>query len=185
LEELLDGIVSKDDTYRYNCFKVLVQISENEPLVLYPEWDRFVGLLGSPNAFHRSISVQIIAGLTGADTEKRFDDIFDLYFGMLDDEKVVVARYLAQNAWKIARSKPYLLERTTERLLDVDETHHTQSRKDLIKADVIQSFEALFDQVQDKKRVLAFVEQQLESSSPKARKAAKSFLKDRSRQNEP
>jgi hypothetical protein len=36
LKEILDGIVSKDDAYRYNRFKVLLQISEERPLILYP-----------------------------------------------------------------------------------------------------------------------------------------------------
>jgi hypothetical protein len=51
LRALLDGLVSKEDAYRYNCFKVLLQISEDRPHVLYPEWDRFIGLMGSGNAF--------------------------------------------------------------------------------------------------------------------------------------
>jgi hypothetical protein len=88
----------------------------------------------------------------------------------------MVARYLAQNAWKIAGAKPYLREQIIARLLDVEETHHPPSRKALIKADIIQSFEAMFAESQHRERVLAFVEAQLESESPKARQAARAFL---------
>jgi hypothetical protein len=47
----------------------------------------------------------------------------------------------------------------------------------LIKADIIESFEVFFDNSTDQETILNFAEQQLESSSPKTRKAAKAFLK--------
>jgi hypothetical protein len=174
LKETLKGLVSKDESYRYNCFKVLLQISENKPLVLYPEWDYFMKLLKSDNAYHRCIAVNILANLTAIDTENRFENIFNAYFDVLDDKKLIPAIYVARNAGKIAKAKPHLQAHITERLLDIDKTHHKQ--KDLIKADIIESFEALYKDVQDKYRISAFVKEQLESSSPKTRKAAQSFL---------
>jgi hypothetical protein len=82
LRTILDGLVAKDDTYRYNCFQVLHQVSQNEPRTLYPEWDYFIQLLGSQNAYHRAISVQILANLTRIDAEQRFDALFDRYFAL-------------------------------------------------------------------------------------------------------
>jgi hypothetical protein len=179
LKGILDGIVAKDDAYRYNCFKVLLQISENQPLVLYPEWGYFVELLESSNAYHRSTALQLVANLTSVDEENRFEDIFDQYFDLLNDEKVMTARYLARSAGRIAISKPHLQARITERLLGIDGTHHAQGRKDLIKADIIQSFEEFFEDAGDKEEILAFVENQLGCSSPKTRKAAKAFLNNK------
>jgi hypothetical protein len=177
LKEILKGIVSKQELYRYNCFKVLLQISEKEPMLLYPEWDYFVELMGSENSYHRSASLRLIANLTSVDTERRFDNIFDQYFDLLDDESVIAARYLAGSAGIIAKSKPYLQARITERLLDIDNTHHKEGRKDLIKGDIIQTFEGFFEESHHKEEILAFVAEQLESSSPKTRKAATAFLK--------
>ncbi len=174
LKLLLAGVVSTDDTYRYNCFKVLLQISESQPLVLYPEWDYFVALLGSSNAYHRSIAVQILANLASADAQHRFEAILDRYFDLLDDEKIIVTRSLVYNAGTIARAKPSLQAKIVERLLGIDETHH--KHKDLIKADAIHSFEVFFEDYPDKEQILGFVERQLECSSPKTRKAAKAFL---------
>ena len=174
LKVLLDGVVSKDDTYRYNCFKVLLQVSEDRPLILYPEWYYFIALLDSSNAYHRSIGVQILANLTRVDAQRRFEAAFDRYFDLLDDEKVIVTRALVLGAGTIALAKPSLQARIVERLFGIDETHH--KHKDLIKADAIQSFEAFFEDYPDKERLLGFAEQQLECSSPKTRKAAKAFL---------
>ena len=176
LAALLEGIVSKKDTRRYNSFKVLMLISEEHPEVLSLKWDFFVDLLRSDNTYHKSSAINIIANLASADRAGRFDSIFDRCFDLLDDRSVVTARYVARNAGKIAKSKPHLQKRITERLLEIDKTHHHQERKDLIKADVIGSFEEFFEESHDKERILAFVEEQLECSSPKTRKAAKAFL---------
>ena len=172
---LRDGVVSKNEVYRYNCFRVLLRISESQPAVLYPDWEGFVALLGSDNAFHRSIGLQVIANLVSADVDRRFDALFDRYFALLDDDKVMVARYLAQSAGRIAKAMPDLRARITERLLDVACTHH--EHKDLVKTDVIQAFAEYAEDYPDKARILAFVEQQLDSTSPKTRKAAKEFLR--------
>jgi len=176
LEELVDGLVSKEDVYRYNCFEVLLRISEDRPGVLYSAWDTFVELLDSSNAFFRSIGLRLIAKLTGADDEGRFESLFERYFRLLDDEKVMVARYLVQSAEGVARRKPHLRDRITEKLLDVDRTHHAEGRKALIKADALGYFDAVFEESREKERILSFAKGLLACSSPKARKAARMFL---------
>jgi len=177
LKEILKGLISKNETFRYNCFKVLFQISKTQPLLLYPEWDYFLDLLGSPNSYHRMSAINILSNLTRVDTEKKFDLIFNQYFHHLDDQSMIVARYLSGNAGKIVRAKPYLQTKITKKLLDIDNTHHEEGRKDLIKHDIIQSFSEFFKGITEKERIFTFVEKQLDCSSPKTRKAAKDFLK--------
>jgi hypothetical protein len=133
--------------------------------------------LDSDNSYHRSIGVRLIANLARCDGKNRLERIFDRYFGLLDDDKIVTARYLAQHAGRIAHAKPILQERITERLLAVDETHHAQSRKDLLKGDVLAAFDEFFDSSPQRERILDFAEQQLASTSPRTRKTAREFLK--------
>jgi hypothetical protein len=184
MDQILAGIVAKDDVYRYNCFQVLYRLSEKHPEVLYPKWDYFVGLLDSDNSYHRSTAGQLLANLTRADTEGRFEAIFDRVFALLDDDKIVPARQFAQHVGRIARAKPDLQARITERLLAVNETHHTESRKDLLKGDVIAAFDKFFANSPDQERILEFVERQLTCSSPSTRKAAQAFLRQHHRRSE-
>lgn len=174
LEETLKGLISKDEDYRYSCSQVLHQISQSQPSVLYPQWDYFIELLKSDNAYHRCSAINILANLTSIDSENRFEDIFDTYFDILDDQKLIPARYVALNAGRIAKAKPNLQKNIIDRLMDIDKTH--QKQKDLIKADIIESFGTFYEDIQDKERVLTFVKEQLESSSPKTKKATQSFL---------
>jgi hypothetical protein len=176
LEQVLAGIIAKDDTYRYNCFKVLHQIAEEQPQAIYPAWDDFVELLDSDNAYHRSMGAQLIATLACADTDHRFETIFDRTFALLDDEKIVPARQFAQQVGRIARANPHLQSRITEQLLAVEDTHHTEGRKDLLKGDVIGVFDEFFADSPNQERILAFVRRQLTCSSPSTRKAARAFV---------
>ena len=175
--QVVAGIVAKDDTYRYNCFQVLLRVLEIRPAVLYPEWDRFFDLLSSRNAFHRSIGLQLIAGLAPVDAENRLDAALDRYLALLDDDKVMVARHMVQNAGQIVAAKPYLREQIVGHLLEVDSTHHAPGRKELIKGDVIEVAGQFVDESGQAERIVVFVRQQLGSESPRTRKVAREFLK--------
>jgi hypothetical protein len=177
LKLVLEGILSTSDAYRYNCFKVLSIIGEQEPDHLYPEWKRFELLLRSKNSYQRGIAVNIIAKLTRADKKRRFEKIFNYYFGLIDDESLMVARYVARNAGKIARSKPRLRNKIISELLKQEkETHFDQGRKDLIAADALQFFEEYFEASADKEKIIALARTLEHSKSPKAKKTAKLFL---------
>ena len=177
LSRLLDNLTVKNETVRYNSAKILFLISTEHPEVLYPEWDYFVGLLSSNNTYWKCSAIRILANLTRGDVENKFEKTFDIYYSLLDDKSIIPAAYVAGDSGKIARAKPELQPRITERLLSIDETHHMQERKDLIKSSIIESFNEYFEDIKNKKKITEFVRRQLDCQSPKTRKAAAAFLK--------
>lgn len=177
LSELLDGLTSKEDEVRHNSFRALLIISEEHPKVLYPLWDHFSSLLTSENAYHRYIATYMIANLTRVDAENKFERISNEYFGLLNDKSVMVAGHLAVNLGKVAKAKPRLQTKTTKMLLDIDKTYPRPERRDLIKGRAIEAFSEYFEEAKDKKKLMEFVKEQLESKSPTTRKKAKEFLK--------
>ena len=179
LMELINGLIVKNEIFRYNCSKTLALLSEKHADVVYPKWDDIVKLLSSDNTYHKISAIIIIANLTGAgaDTENKFETIFNEYFNLLDDKSMITATYVCRNSWKIVKAKPKLQTKVTNRLLDIDKTHHNPERKDLIKGYAIESFYNYFEEVKNKKKVIDFVKKQLESKSPRTRKEAEKFLK--------
>lgn len=177
LSELLEGVLSKKEKVRFNCFKVLLLISEEHPQVLYPQWDFFADLLTSPNTYFKYIAIYIIANLVKVDHKNRFEKIFNKYYALLDDESVIPPAHVAANSLKIAKAKPHLQTKITNRLLGIDKTHHKPERKDLIKSYVIEAFGELIGGARNKKKMLQFVSDQLEAKSPRTKKKAKEFLK--------
>jgi len=174
LSLLFEGILSKKDTIRYNSFRALLLISEEHPEVLYPKWDFFADLINSDNSYRKLIGVRIIANLTWADTENKFEKIFDKYYDLFNDS-VIVAGHLAANSGKIAKAKPKLQTKITDKLLNIDETN--QKHKDLVKAGAIEAFDEYFEEAKDKKKILEFVKDQLKCRSPKTKKKATEFLR--------
>jgi len=180
LSEALDGIMSKKDEVRSISFKILNRVSEEEPDVLYPEWDYLADLLDSDNHYHRYISINLLANLAKVDVKNKFEKIFDKFFANIDGERTMVAGQAAWKSGKIAKVKPNLQTKITNRLLNIDKTHQGE-QIELIKAYVIEAFNEYFEESSEKNRILDFVKAQLESKSPKTRKAAKEFLKNKDR----
>ena len=178
LSELLGGLKSKEETLRYNCSKVLTLISQEHGEFLYPKWDYFVEFLNSNNTYWKISAILIIANLTRIDTDNKFEKIFDRYYQLLDDRSMITAIYAASNSGKIVKAKPALETKITSTLLNIDKTHHSSDRRDLIKAGIIEAFSEYFEETKEKDKITEFVKQQLKSSSPKARKIAGKFLKE-------
>jgi len=177
-DELVEGSFAKDETYRYNCVRVLYRALEAKPGLFYRFWDRLAAGIDSPNGFHRSIGAQALALLASEDKGKKLDPIFAHYLGLLDDSKVMVSHYFLETLPLIYRARPDFRDRIVACLFGIDKTAHPIGRKDLLKADVIAVFDRIFDTLsaKDKGRALSFAKAQENCTSGKTRKAAKDFL---------
>jgi len=175
LFKLLEGISSKKDEIRYPSFKALLIISEEHPEILYPEWDFFAGLIKSDNSYKKLIGLRLIANLVKVDTKNKFEEIFDEYYSILDEDKTMTAGHLASVSGKIAIAKPELQSKITDKLLNIDNTHKGK-QKELIKAYAIEAFDDYYKDAENKEKIIEFVKKQLDSSSPKTRKKAEKIL---------
>jgi len=174
LQEAFDGVLSKNDVVRQNSFQTLNFLSEKHPESVYDRWDFFANLIRKGNSFHKYIAVWIIANLTKADHENKFEKLFNDYYRLLGDKSVIPAGHVAAKSGIIALAKPELQAEITNRLLDIDNT--VQRHKDLVKSGAIDAFDAYFEKSKDQARIIEFVKAQLNCESPKTRKMAKEFL---------
>jgi hypothetical protein len=178
LSELLEKILSKKDEIRSHSFKTLMIISEQYPKKLYSKWDYFADMLDSENHYHRYMAINLIANLAKVDIKNEFNQIFDKYFCNIGGKRTMVAGQAALNSGKIAKVKPELRSNITNRLLNIDKIHQGK-QTELIKAYAVDAFDEYFEVSSDQEKILAFVNAQLNSESPKTRKKAEEFLKKR------
>lgn len=174
LQEAFEGVLSKNDVVRQNSFQTLNFLSEKHPSSVYSRWDFFADLIRKGNSFHKYMAIWIIANLTKADPENKFEKLFDDYYDLLGDKSVIPAGHVAAKSGIIALAKPELQTEITNRLLDIDNT--VQRHKDLVKSGAIEAFDAYFEESKDQARIIEFVKAQLNCESPKTRKMAKEFL---------
>lgn len=183
LPVLLQGVCSPKAAVRYGCAKVLMDLSAEHPEKLYPYWDAFVDLLGSKYRILTWNAMAVIANLAKVDEKKKFDAIFDKYYSFLSNEYMVTVANTVGNSGKIALAKPYLIPRITAELLKVENIsvtpHLTEECKRVIAEHAIGTFDLFFDKIgeAEKKKVLAFVEGQLDSSRRTLSAKAADFLK--------
>ena len=177
LDDLLEGVSSEKAVIKYKSLKVLMLVSEQQPKMLYPEWDFFVKLLDDDNTFLRVIGATIIANLTRVDTKNKFEKIFNKYYSLLEDESMINAANIAGRSGIIARAKPHLQGKITNKLLDIDKTHHSSECKNIIKGKAILSFEEYIGEFKDKKKIIHFVRNELKNTRSATRKKAEKFLK--------
>ncbi|MDI9578280.1 MAG: hypothetical protein QM398_09125 [Thermoproteota archaeon] len=176
LSGLLKGILSKKDEIRNAHYKQLLQISIEQPDLLYSKWDYIATFLDSDNHYHRYIAITLLANLAVVDVDNKFEKIFDKYFANIDCDRTMVAGQAALNSGKIAKAKPTLQTDITNRLINIDKTHQGK-HVELIKSYAIEAFNEFFMDFSDKNKILGFVELQLKSESPKTRRIATEFLK--------
>ncbi len=125
----------------------------------------------------------IIANLTRVDADRKFEAIFDQYYGFLNDEYMVTVANVVGNSAKIALAKPYLVQRITSELLKVENIkltpHLTAECKRVIIEHTIRSLDVFFEKIEVKEQVLSFVRKQLGSTRKSLQKEARSFLEKR------
>ncbi len=177
--QLVEGSFARNETYRYNCVRVLFRALAQRADLFYPYWERFANMLDSPNGFHRSCAAQAIAHLASVDTDCRLDAIFKHYLDLLDDDKVMVSHYFVETLPLIYQARSDLQQAILKTILNINDTRHPSARKELLKADVIAALDRIFETLSgvDQKRASAFARGQLASRSGKTRKAAREFQK--------
>jgi hypothetical protein len=182
LPVLLKGTCSPKAAVRYGCAKVLMDLSEEYPEKLYPYMDAFIDLLDSKYRILTWNAMAIIANLAKVDKEQKFDAIFDKYYSFLNNEYMVTVANVVGNSGKIALAKLQLISKITAGLLKVENIsvtpHLTEECKRVIVEKAIGTFDLFFDKIEEKekKKVLAFVERQLDSSRRTLRTKAADFL---------
>ena len=180
---LLKGTSSSKATVRYGCGSVLVDLSEKYPDYLYPYMDQFIELLDSNRRILTWNAMAAIANLTFVDVNRKFDDIFEKYYGFLGSDYMVTVANVVANSAKIALAKPYLAQKITTKLLKVQDLkvtpHLTQECKLVIAEQAIKTFDRLFDSIEDKEPIIAFAQKHLNSSRISLKKEAQNFLKKR------
>ncbi len=183
IPELLEALKVEKSTVKYNYEKVLRLASERRPELIYPYFEEFVDLLDSDNSFIKWGAIMTIANLASVDEKKKFDAIFKKYYAPIRGKMMITAANIIGSSTKIALSKPELTERITREILKVEKAKYERHGKpssecrNVAIGHAIDSFEKFFEQIDDKKAVIAFVKRQLKNTRKPVAKKAERFIR--------
>ncbi len=133
---LVNLLEEKDDNLRYHALLLLQNRSVDHPDV-YPFWEVLVEKFKSPNSYHRSIGLMLIAENVRWDTTCKFDPILEDYLAMVDDEKPVTVRQCVQSLCKVVPHKTHLIPRITEKLMSVDISSRKDTQQKILLLDIL------------------------------------------------
>jgi hypothetical protein len=171
------GPENKKQAERERAFKALLALAERRPDLLLSRWDVLTGMLRRGGAFTKYPAIYLIAALLPADRQRRFDRAFAAFFNLLDDEAVSVAAHTARLAARVVAARPDLEPRVTRRLLALDRTHFDPGRRDLVKSYALEAMGTYLESARSRRAIWRFAEGMLASSSARAVRAARGFLK--------
>lgn len=178
IEAYLITMQTKKGNPRFEAYLVLYRLTTNYPEQLYPFWDRLVPMLEPTTPTdHKYEAINLIVNMLPSDVENKFDMVVDNYFALLDDDSIIPPGHVALRTGDIIKAKPHLEPIITEKLLQIDKTHHDPQRKALISANIIESMIQYYPIAKNKSQILEFVKSKQTAPSPKAKKNAKLFLK--------
>ncbi len=183
LNTLVEIVRSERSAVRYTCTKTLRILSEQQPDKIYPCFGDAAAWLQDSNSFVKWDSILILANLAAVDTKHCFASIYEEYFGLIRDSKMVTAANVAGNAWKIVQAVPEWENDITQRLLEVPQIiylHHGEPSPEcnnVMCGHVLDCFDRYFDLSNNQKLMLCFAHTQLNSSRKSVAKKAARFLK--------
>lgn len=178
MHEIFDGISSSNPKLKFMSAKILSLISKNDPRKLYPRIDFFIDLLDSENSILKWNAIDIIGNLVSVDVDSKFEKVFKRFCGLLQEGSLITAGHVVGNLGKIVNAKPEFENRITDELLGIHRIKlPTEECRNILIGHTILAFDKYFDKIQDKDRVIAFVERQLENSRNATKLKAEKFLK--------
>jgi len=157
----------------YHCYYFLSKASQEQPESYYPYWDEIADLLNHSNSYHRDSALTIIGNLSKVDKHNKFADIEGRYFELINDPKFMTGNCCVQNCLKIYQHKTELRETIIELLLDLDKRcGYSDKQIGVLKCDVLEIFDEIYEQEQNKDRIHAFIKAEVNCINPKTRKKA-------------
>ena len=181
--ELVEALKVEQRAVKLSYEKVLRQVSERRPELIYPYFDVFADLLDSDNSFLKWGAIMTVANLTAVDAENKFEAIFQKYYAPIPGPAMVTAANVIGSSAKIALAKPELTERIAREIPKVDKAKYQRKGfpspecRNVAIGQAIDSFERFFEQIDDKAKIVAFVKRQLRNTRKQVVKKAERFLR--------
>lgn len=136
LDILIEWLSEKDDKLRYHTL-LLLQSRAKDSDDLYRYWSVFRDKLTSENSYQRSIGLMMIAANVKWDKESKFEESFDEFCALLNDEKPITIRQCIQSFELIVPYKPLLSTKIAETLMGLDIMNIKETMRKSVLLDII------------------------------------------------
>ena len=178
LPQVLKGIESDNKRIKNAAAKTAKLLSEQKPEVLYADIDFFIHRLLTDDTILKWIAMDVVGNLATVDEKNKINKrVIDKLITLLSDESMITAGHSIDNLGKIAGSKPRFRQPITDSLIKSTRVKRDHECSNILAGKMIMAFSQYAESVKDKKKILAFVKRQLNSSRNATRSKASIFLR--------
>ncbi|MBU1075039.1 hypothetical protein KJ705_03085, partial [Patescibacteria group bacterium] len=111
---------TESSAVKFGAEKVIRLVSEKDPKLVYPYFDRLVKMTKHENSFLKWGAYLTLANLAAVDKKNKFEKVFAEYFKPITGPQMVTAANIVGGAAKIAQAKPKLADRIAKEILKVE-----------------------------------------------------------------
>jgi hypothetical protein len=183
IPQLVDAVQTEKSARKFAYEKILRFVSAKRPDLIYPYFDVFSSLLDSENNFLKWGAIMTVSNLTNADTDSRFEAIFRKYFDPIGGPAMITAANIIGSSVTISNGKPALVNAIAEEILKVEKAKYKQEGRlspecrNIAIGHAIDSLDKLYDRIENKAAVAAFVKRQLKNTRKPVAKRAERFIR--------
>ena len=145
----LDNLNSQDGDLRYKAFLYVLKVTDKRVDWAYEVWDEMVENLRHGDNHQRAIAAQVLCNLAKSDPKNRMLKDFDALLAVTKDERFVTARHCLQAIWKVGAAGKKQQKMVVDGLARRFRDCVAEKNWGLIRYDIIQGLEKLYDQVHD------------------------------------
>lgn len=138
IRSLVDGLISNNDKYAYQCLKQL-ECESNHSAVVYPFFDTFVKMLDNLNSYIRTRGIILVAANAKWDVDYKIDESIDSYLNHIMDEKPITARQCIKLLPLLVKYKPDLKDCVVNALCKANTAKYKESMQSLVTKDIQKS----------------------------------------------
>jgi hypothetical protein len=158
--------------------KSLTALSQDQPEVLYPLFDRFAELLDEENKLIKWTALRILGNLAAVDAHARLEAILDRYLAPIAGPEMITSANAIAGAARIAASQPRLANRIISKILEVEHANfQTEECRHIAIGHALKALGSLEDLGGQRDQVVAFANRQTTNPRPATGKKAERLLK--------
>jgi hypothetical protein len=173
-----DNLFSKDTKLKYKTVKEYANTAKESPQKVYPEIEKFVGLIDNENNILKWTAIDIIGYCAKIDVQKKIDPIINVIIKHLNCGKMVTAAHAMSSLTDIALGKPEYKNKIINGILKTEGyKYDTEKCHYILMGKLITAFDKLIDDIGKNKNVKDFLERQTESINKPNRNKAEKLLK--------
>jgi hypothetical protein len=149
VRECFRNLESSDDGIRMEALQTVLAITDNQVDWVYEVWDNLLAKLDHENSYQRTIAIKVLCNLAKSDVENRLETSLSCILAHTKDEKFITSRQCLQSIWRLALTNKSNQKRVLDHLEMRYKECTAEKHYNLLRQDIIQSIQCLYDVEKD------------------------------------